>query len=362
MKIYLVGGAIRDKLLGLEPKEKDWVVINSSPQELLNLGYKQVGKDFPVFLNPHTTEEYALARKERKVNKGHQGFEFDISSIVTLEQDLLRRDLTINAIAQDEEGGLIDPYNGIADIENKVLRHVSEAFTEDPLRVFRLARFYAKLYSYNFNIHDSTYKIIERIVNSGEIETLSPERLWGELSKAFNTPDPWMFFEVLIKSKVAEKYIPEILHNNLLKEKILFFSKKNIEKNMFLSIAGFSNNFVTLFGFPKKILDIYFMYNEFQPKFFSLQMQSEKILSFLNTLDAFRRPERLKIFLKQIKYSTNFSQINKDLKLSIFFELSEIIEKKINYGDLINIEVEKIKRKIEKINLNLISSVLSKKI
>ena len=177
MKIYLVGGAIRDKLLGLIPKENDWVVVNSNQKELLDLGYKQVGKQFPVFLHPKTSEEYALARLEKKIDRGHKGFKFDTSKSVTLEQDLFRRDLTINAIAQDENEELIDPYNGIGDINKRIIRHVSEAFCEDPLRVFRVARFCAKLAEYDFSIHETTYEEMKKVVDSKEIETLSKERL-----------------------------------------------------------------------------------------------------------------------------------------------------------------------------------------
>ena len=206
MKIYLVGGAVRDKLLGITPKEKDWVVVGSNQAELLKLGYKQVGKQFPVFLHPKTSEEYALARVEKKIGKGHKAFEFNTNEKVSLEEDLQRRDLTINAIAQDEKGELIDPFKGISDIENRIFRHVSDAFLEDPLRVFRVARFYAVFKEYEFKIHDSTIEIMRKIVKSGEIDFLSKERLWGELSEAFNSKNPWMFFQVLIDIDFSKSY------------------------------------------------------------------------------------------------------------------------------------------------------------
>ena len=361
MKIYLVGGAIRDKLLGLEPNENDWVVVNSNQKELLDLGYKQVGKQFPVFLHPETSEEYALARLERKVDKGHKGFEFDVSKSVTLEQDLLRRDLTINAIAQDENGELIDPYNGINDIENRVIRHVSEAFSEDPLRVFRVARFCAKFKEYNFNVHESTYEMMRSVVKSQEIETLSNERLWGELSKAFNTNNPWVFFQVLIESNVAEEYFPELISNDLIKKKIMYFSDLKIEKDVFLSLVGFSVDFVESFGFPKKILDLYFIFNEFSTKFISLKLEEKTILNFLNSLDAFRRPSRLNIFIKQMQHFLNFHKINEDKKINLFLDLHEIIKEKIEYGNLSSLSVEEIKKRVEIININIINLVLSKK-
>ena len=360
MKTYLVGGAIRDKLLGIEPKEKDWVVVGSNQKELLDLGYKQVGKQFPVFLHPETSEEYALARLEKKISSGHKGFEFIANEKVSLEEDLLRRDLTINAIAQDKKGKLIDPYNGITDIENRIIRHVSEAFSEDPLRVLRVARFYSKLKRYDFNIHDSTIEIMKKIVNSKEIETLSKERLWNEISEAFNTQDPWMFFEVLIKTNFAENYCPEIISNDNLKEKILFFSQKSAEKNIFLSISGFSINFIEFFGFPKKILDLYFLFNEFSAKFISLKIESKEIVNFLNQLDAFRRPERLQVFLKQINYFLEFHNQKDEERINIFEEIRTLISEKIDYGDLKKLNVEEIKSRVETIHIELISSILNK--
>ena len=361
MKTYLVGGAVRDKLLGIEPKEKDWVVVESNQQELLNLGYKQVGKKFPVFLHPETFEEYALARIERKTEVGHKGFKFDTSKSVTLKQDLLRRDLTINAIAEDHKGILIDPYNGINDLENRLLRHVSDAFSEDPLRVFRVARFYATLNKYNFKIHKTTFEAMKEIVNSGEIELLSRERLWVELSKSFDTKNSWMFFEALILSNVAAKYFPEIINNDLLKRKIMHFSKIDIDKDIFLSIAGFSLNFIDLFGFPKKITDLYFIFNEFSAKFLSLKLDAKDILYFLNALDAFRRPERLKIFLTQVKYFIDFHEMRENNKLDIFNRLHKSLVNKIDYGDLKNKDIKDIKKKIEDINLSVITLVLREK-
>ena len=192
MKVYLVGGAVRDKLLGIPVKEKDWVVVGSTPQEMRDKGYKQVGKDFPVFINPKTGEEYALARTERKSGHGYTGFEFDTNPNVTLEEDLARRDLTINAIAQDEDGTLIDPFNGQEDIKNKKLRHVSDAFSEDPLRVLRVARFKANLK--NFEITKETLQKIEKVITSNEMKYLTGERIWLELIKSH---DPLRFFFAL---------------------------------------------------------------------------------------------------------------------------------------------------------------------
>ena len=181
MRIYLVGGAVRDQLLGKEPKERDWVVVGSSPEEMLAKGFKQVGKDFPVFIHPKSGEEYALARTERKSGHGYTGFNFNTNSNVTLEEDLERRDLTINAIAQDDSGNLIDPFNGQKDILNKKLRHVSDAFSEDPLRVLRIARFKSDLK--DFEITRETLVKIEDIKKSDELNYLTGERIWLELYK-----------------------------------------------------------------------------------------------------------------------------------------------------------------------------------
>lgn len=212
MNIYLVGGAVRDKLLGLTPKEKDWVVVGATPEEMLNQGYKQVGKDFPVFLHPNTHEEYALARTERKTAPGYKGFEFHASQDVTLEQDLLRRDLTINALAEDENGNIIDPYNGRQDLENRILRHVSDAFNEDPVRILRVARFAARFASFGFSVHKTTNEHMRQMVKSGEVDALVSERVWKELESALQTDAPQVFFTALKDCGALEKLFPEI-HN-----------------------------------------------------------------------------------------------------------------------------------------------------
>ena len=210
MQTYLVGGAVRDELLGLKVKEKDWVVVGADAQTLLAQGYTQVGKDFPVFLHPKTRDEYALARTERKSAAGYTGFEVFASPDVTLEQDLLRRDLTINAIAQDENGQLIDPYNGLQDLEDRVLRHVSDAFTEDPLRILRVARFAARFYTQGFRIAPDTLKLMEKIVASGELETIAPERIWTETVKALVTDKPSVFFSTLRDCSALKVWFPEV--------------------------------------------------------------------------------------------------------------------------------------------------------
>ena len=202
MKIYKVGGAVRDELLGLEPTDNDWVVVGSTPKQMLSMGYKQVGKGFPVFLHPDTKEEYALARKEKSTGPGHGAFDFSFSPSVTLEEDLSRRDITINAIAKDmTDGTIIDPFGGINDIENKIIKHVSESFREDPLRIFRVARFRSKFYEMGFKIDGGpergTWKImIDMLPN---IIHLSGERIWTETEKALNYKNPEIYFLCLLE-------------------------------------------------------------------------------------------------------------------------------------------------------------------
>ena len=207
---YLVGGAVRDKLLKHPYHEHDWVVVGATPEALTNAGYLLVGKDFPVFLHPETKEEYALARSERKVAKGYQGFEVCADPSITLEEDLLRRDLTINAIAEDAKGNLIDPYGGVKDIENRILRHVSDAFIEDPVRVLRLARFYARYHQYGFTIADETKVLIKTMIQSGELEALTAERVFQELNKALGEASPQAFFNALREVGALEVLFPEV--------------------------------------------------------------------------------------------------------------------------------------------------------
>lgn len=210
MEIYLVGGYVRDQLLGLETKDRDWVVVGATADELLKQDYRQVGKDFPVFLHPKTNEEYALARTERKTSAGYTGFSFHAAANVTLEEDLIRRDLTINAIAQDSDGKLIDPFNGQADIEAKILRHVSPAFIEDPVRILRLARFAARFADLDFTIAQDTQQLMSNMVNNGEIDSLVPERVWQETMRALNETTPARYFEVLRDCGALKKLFPEI--------------------------------------------------------------------------------------------------------------------------------------------------------
>lgn len=210
MQIYLVGGAVRDKLLNLPIKDKDWVITGTTPEAMIQLGYTPVGKDFPVFLHPDSHEEYALARTERKTSKGYHGFAFNASPEVSLEQDLLRRDLTINAIAEDSNGQLYDYYSGQKDIKNRLLRHVSHAFSEDPVRILRVARFAARYANLGFSIAQETMSLMKKMVKAGEVDTLVAERVWQETGRALSEKNPEVYFQTLRKCGALKVLFPDI--------------------------------------------------------------------------------------------------------------------------------------------------------
>ena len=207
-QVYCVGGAVRDELLGFPVKDQDWVVVGATPEQMVALGYQPVGKDFPVFLHPQTHEEYALARTERKTARGYKGFQVYASPEVTLEQDLARRDLTINAIAKDTDGQLIDPHNGQQDLKSKVFRHVSDAFVEDPVRILRLARFAARFA--DFTVADETMALMQEMVQNGEVDALVPERVWQELARGLMEPKPSRMFVVLRECGALKVLLPEL--------------------------------------------------------------------------------------------------------------------------------------------------------
>jgi tRNA nucleotidyltransferase (CCA-adding enzyme) len=210
MKSYRVGGAVRDKMLGQPVKDTDWVVVGATPRQMLDAGYMQVGRDFPVFLHPRSKQEYALARTERKSGRGYTGFVVDASPDVTLEEDLMRRDLTINAMAEGENGELIDPYGGQRDIHDRVLRHVSAAFSEDPLRVLRVARFAARFAHLGFHVATETLALMRALVDAGELQHLVPERVWQEMQLALDTQSPQVFFAVLRECGALPVLLPEL--------------------------------------------------------------------------------------------------------------------------------------------------------
>jgi tRNA nucleotidyltransferase (CCA-adding enzyme) len=300
METYLVGGAVRDSLLDLPVTEHDWVVVGSTPAEMKDAGYVQVGKDFPVFLHPQSKEEYALARTERKVRPGHKGFECDASQQITLEEDLGRRDLTINAIAQDVKGELIDPYDGLEDIKSRILRHVSDAFSEDPLRVLRVARFAARFSPLGFRIADETRKLCEVMVARGDLNELSAERIFQEMDKALGTDHPGIFFSFLNDISASTQLWPELDSGLLdLLDKpttetsnaqgyALLFIDTPVEK-----INERSQQLKT----PRHYRELAAICGEHHESFLRVQaLDSVQIVELLYQLDAIRRPARFTEF------------------------------------------------------------------
>lgn len=302
MKIYLVGGAIRDALLGRPVKERDWVVVGAMPDQLLQLGFKPVGKDFPVFLHPKTHEEYALARTERKISKGYNGFTFHAAPCVTLKEDLLRRDLTINAMAQDEKGRIIDPYGGQKDLQDKSLHHVSDAFAEDPVRILRLARFSAKLP--DFKTHPDTLELMQKMVAVGEVDALVPERVWQELVRALAEKAPWRFFEILDNAKALSILFPAIKSWPLSLKRLMTVSSKT--DSPLLRFAGLMSSlkikqiesFCQRYRVPQAYKDLSLLVALEYSHYMKLDIQNaHAILKYLNALDAIRRPSRFKLCL-----------------------------------------------------------------
>ncbi len=311
MKIFLVGGAVRDRLLKLPVKDRDWVVVGATPEEMLKLGYKSVGKDFPVFLHPKTHEEYALARTERKVSKGYTGFTFHADPNVTLEDDLKRRDLTINAIAETPDGELIDPYNGIADIENKVLRHVSEAFAEDPVRILRVGRFASRFGG--FSVHPDTMKLMQVMVKNGEVDALVPERVWQELQRTLELPYPQRFFEVLRDCGALPILFPEIEPNLQQSMEVLQkAAQQEAKATICFAVLTSQLDVDTIkhlcdrVRVPNPYRDLAVLVAKYQDKFaIALELNAEETLTLLENLDVFRRPQRFADFLLACEICTD---------------------------------------------------------
>lgn len=354
-KIYLVGGAVRDKLLKIDYEEKDYVVIGSSPDEMVNEGFIPVGKDFPVFINPKDNNEYALARTERKSGVGYKGFVFYTGKDVTLEEDLKRRDLTINAIAQDDEGNLFDPFNGIADIKNKTFRHVSEAFLEDPLRLIRLARFSAKFP--DFKIDSKTKILLESIVLSGELLNISADRMFKEIKKTFRYKKIIKFFEILDSFNalnqvfdVDEKFNIKLLDN---------FLENNIQDNISFNI--FWLFFERKFGcflknkvnFSKKdIVNIEKFFEIKNLNVLSLCDHPEKIDDLLNKISFYQDFYNLELFCKLFKLDDPNNTEKVDKIHSIASKLEKLLKNnKPNVDGIKNIEEIKEKIRIHRVKL-----------
>lgn len=304
MKIYLVGGAVRDKLLGLPVKEKDWVVVGATVQDMRDRGYKQVGKEFPVFLHPKTGEEYALARMERKIDLGYKGFTFDTSPNVSLEEDLIRRDLTINAMAETDDGQLIDPYGGKADLENRILRHVSPAFAEDPVRILRLGRFLARYAHLGFTVAPETLVLMQEMVRAGEVNALVAERVWKELERALGEQNPEKFFEVLDTSGAMPILFPEVFQNSdsmhALSIATLIDSRPLIRFAAFLfslsdkAIADICNRYRVPNAYRELTL---LVIRHYETALKAKTLSAEALLKLFNALDIYRREDRFNDFL-----------------------------------------------------------------
>ncbi len=311
MLVYLVGGALRDKLLGLEVKDKDFVVVGATQAQMLAKDFIRVGADFPVFLHPKTKEEYALARAERKVAKGYKGFVIATKNI-TLAEDLLRRDLTINAIAEDEKGNIIDPYNGRDDLKNGILRHISPAFVEDPVRILRIARFAARFKAYGFKIAHKTHKLMQLMVEQGDIDSLVPERVWAEIVKVLSYKTPSAFFKVLKTCGALDIILP-----NLATNKINTAHNSN-EKNEFVIIDNLNTNDIAIkwailcsninvddvknialrLKCPKKIAKLAILSASWLNFVKNTNYDNKQLLDFYINTDALRNEER---FLSLIK-------------------------------------------------------------
>ncbi|TNF98662.1 MAG: multifunctional CCA addition/repair protein [Gammaproteobacteria bacterium] len=339
MKSYLVGGAVRDELLGEPVKERDWVVVGATPEQMIELGYKPVGKDFPVFLHPQTHEEYALARTERKTAPGYHGFTFHAEPDVTLEQDLVRRDLTINAIARTEEGEIIDPYNGVSDLNKHLLRHVSDAFGEDPVRILRVARLAARFHSLDFQVASGTMDLMQQMVRSGEVDALIAERVWAETHKALQEAKPSVYFSVLRECGALEKLFPEIerlygvpqkaehhpevdtgIHTMMALDQAAILTpdpqirfavlihdlgKAATPEEILPSHKGHEERSVDLvramcerLKTPYKYRDLAVIVAKFHGHYFRIdELAPETIVKILSAMDVFRKPERFEQFL-----------------------------------------------------------------
>lgn len=296
MKIYAVGGAVRDELLGLPVRERDWVVVGARPEELLAQGFRPVGRDFPVFLHPGTQEEYALARTERKTAPGYAGFVFHAAPSVTLTEDLARRDLTINAIARDEKGELTDPYGGQADLAVKVLRHVSAAFSEDPVRILRVARFAARFP--DFSVAPETMALMRVMVGNGEVDALVPERVWQELARGLMESQPLRMFETLRECGALDKLLPSIQVDPAINQVASILSVRFATLVRHQSESEI-RQLATRLHIPVECKEVARLAARFCESLLQGNLLTpDARLSVLEGCDALRRPERFELVLK----------------------------------------------------------------
>lgn len=308
MKIYKVGGAVRDRLLGLPVADVDWVVVGTTAEQMHALGYRPVGADFPVFLHPDTGAEYALARTERKSGKGYGGFVFHASPDVSLEEDLRRRDLTINAMAEDDDGHIIDPYGGRADLQQRWLRHVSPAFGEDPLRVLRVARFAARYAPLGFRIAPDTLALMRELSESGELQALTPERSWKEISRALMEAAPQVFFEVLKGCGAREVLFPEVSTLEPLHQAALADQPQTVRWACLLlhlespqAIGAVSQRFKV----PRECQELAQLSGQYHGRaLHASTLSAQALLALLQAFDVYRRPQRFEEFVNACEMLT----------------------------------------------------------
>lgn len=404
MDIYLVGGAVRDKLLGLPVKDHDWVVTGATPDDLMKLGYTAVGKDFPVFLHPETHEEYALARTERKTAAGYHGFQFHADSDVTLEDDVQRRDLTINALAEDENGHLLDFVGGKKDLDNRILRHISPAFAEDPVRILRIARFAARFSELGFKVAGSTMKLMRGMVKQGEVDALVAERVWQEMVRALAEPAPDVFFEVLRECGALKVLFPEIdrlfgvpqpeehhpeidtgIHTMMVLQQSAILSNEPVVR--FAALTHDLGKGTT----PKKILPHHYGHEERSyylvkdlckrykiPNNFRqlaeitaryhthchrvFEIKPKTVLKTLNALDAFRKPQRFEQFLLACTADSHgrTGYENYDYKQAPFFSSVREKASQVDVQEIIKdgFENEKISEELHRRRLNVVKACI----
>lgn len=312
MKTYLVGGAVRDELLGVPFHEKDWVVVGATVEEMLAKGFRPVGKDFPVFLHPETAEEYALARTERKVGKGYTGFTFNASPEVTLEEDLQRRDLTINAMAKTPDGQIIDPFHGKEDIQNRLLRHVSAAFIEDPVRILRVARFVARYADLGFKIAAETTELMKQMVKLGEVDALVAERVWKEWERALAEKQPNLFFATLASCGAEAVLFPQISYPGpgavALEKAATVSEDTQVRFAVLLHVISKEElqELSTRYRLPSDYKDLALLVIKHQDAYCQANLLNpEAVLDLLQATDAFRRKDRFEKFLLACEISFN---------------------------------------------------------
>lgn len=330
MQIYRVGGYVRDKLLGITPNDCDYVVVGSSPKEMLEFGYRQVGKFFPVFLHPQTGEEYALARTESKYGTGHTGFKVNASPNVSLEQDLLRRDITINAIAEDKNGNLIDPYNGCSDLQNRLLRHVSSAFSEDPLRILRVARFAAKL---NFTVANETLDLMQMMALNGDGLSLSRERVLNELGRALECNYSEQFFIVLHQTQNLQIFFPRLAlslskSNNMITFcQELKFTTIQLQRYQLIALYlddGTTNENISEITHEKKLFKSLSHTQLIQQLCKANALDAQSILTFFKQLDIWRNHEQFKLLAEN--YAIYLTSCKKDHLLTKLRKIQNIAQ------------------------------------